>query len=368
MTEMPYSPAQAFNEPVPTVTRFRLVKFSDIQLDKSPPYLVRGLIPREGMIVVWGPPKCGKSFWAFDLGLHVALGWAYRGRAVKSGPVVYVACEGERGLRARAAAFRLQKLAESSDDLPFHLVATQLDLVADCPTLIADIKAQLAGDRPVLVVIDTLNRSMRGSENSDEDMGEYVKSLDAIRAAFSSAVLVVHHCGTNDKRPRGHTSLTGAADAQIAVARQGDGLITAKVEYMKDGIEGEVVASRLEPVDLGGDDDGQPISSCIVAAADGEAGKVPISKPRLTGQTKTALDLLHKALAEAGEIPPASHHIPGSVRVVRVDLWQRYCETGGLSAGEDESASRKAFKRARDRLRELNLICIWDVWVWPVGP
>jgi len=26
---------------------------------------------------------------------------------------------------------------------------------------------------------------------------------------------VIHHCGINGDRPRGHTSLTGAADAQI---------------------------------------------------------------------------------------------------------------------------------------------------------
>ena len=27
-------------------------------------------IPRVGLVVVWGPPKCGKSFWAFDLAMH----------------------------------------------------------------------------------------------------------------------------------------------------------------------------------------------------------------------------------------------------------------------------------------------------------
>jgi hypothetical protein len=33
--------------------------------------------PRVGLIVVWGPPKCGKSFWVTDAMLHVALGWPY---------------------------------------------------------------------------------------------------------------------------------------------------------------------------------------------------------------------------------------------------------------------------------------------------
>jgi RecA-family ATPase len=59
----------------------------------------------------------------------------------------------------------------------------------------------------VAVVLDTLNRSLNGSENSDEDMGKYIKATAAIREAFNCAVLVVHHCGVNDSRPRGHTSL-----------------------------------------------------------------------------------------------------------------------------------------------------------------
>src|SRR5260370_547257 len=78
--------------------KFALVRFRDIKFSKEPNYLVQGLIPREGLIVIWGPPKCGKTFWVFDLMMCIALGSPYRDRNVESGTVVYVACEGERGL------------------------------------------------------------------------------------------------------------------------------------------------------------------------------------------------------------------------------------------------------------------------------
>ena len=42
--------------------RFELVRFDQIKLPTDPAYLVKGLTPREGLCVVWGPPKCGKSF------------------------------------------------------------------------------------------------------------------------------------------------------------------------------------------------------------------------------------------------------------------------------------------------------------------
>jgi hypothetical protein len=50
------------------------VPFNNIQLGTNRRYLVKGLIPHPGLTVIWGPPKCGKSFWTFDLAMHVALG------------------------------------------------------------------------------------------------------------------------------------------------------------------------------------------------------------------------------------------------------------------------------------------------------
>jgi RecA-family ATPase len=101
------------------------------------------------------------------------------------------------------------------------------------------------------VVLDTLNRSLRGSESSDEDMTAYLKAADAIREAFDCAVIIVHHCGVDGTRPRGHTSLTGTVDAQLAVKRDASDNVMVTVEHMKDGPEGDVIGSRLERVELG---------------------------------------------------------------------------------------------------------------------
>ncbi len=85
------------------------------------------------------------------------------------------------------------------------------------------------------------------------------------------------------------------------------------------------------------------------------------------GQHKVALDLLHKAIDEAGEIPPASNHIPGTKRVVPLTLWRGYCKSGGLAAGDNEEAFKKAWQRSRDRLQNGGFISIWDNKVWIVN-
>ena len=116
-------------------------------------------------------------------------------------------------------------------------MAASMTLVADQAGLIASIREQAGA--PAAVVIDTLNRSLAGSESSDKDMSAYIKAADAIRDAFNCAVVIVHHCGHEGTRPRGHSSLMGALDAQVAVTRDAEDKIIATVELMKDGPEGE---------------------------------------------------------------------------------------------------------------------------------
>jgi hypothetical protein len=273
------------NGSTPAIT---FTPFDAIRLDAGyQPYLVKGIIPKEGLVVLWGPPKSGKSFWALDICMHVALGWDYRGRKVHQGDVAYCSFEGEAGIKARIEAFRQQKLAEEVDPVPFHLHTKKMDLVKRADDLIASL--QDSGLSPAIVVMDTLNRSLEGSENSDEDMGAYVKAADSIREAFNCAVIIIHHCGIQGTRPRGHTSLTGAADAQLACSRDRNNNVQVTIEWMKDGAsEGEVIASKLTSVEVGLDADGEPVTSCVVAPveavqAEAQGKKLPKGQATLLG-------------------------------------------------------------------------------------
>lgn len=340
--------------------RVQLIPFEGITLGTERRYLVKGLIPREGLTLVWGPPKCGKSFWIFDLMMHIALGWDYRGRRVQAGPVVYCAFEGQSGLKARVEAFRQRFLAEDHDPVPFYLQPVTLDLVADHGELIEAIRQQV-GERPVAVVLDTLNRSLAGSESRDEDMAAYIRAADAIREAFSCAVIVVHHCGVEGTRPRGHTSLTGAADAQIAVSRDAADNIIVKVELAKDGPQGDEIFSRLEMVEVGMDEDDEPITSCIVVPVEGVASG---RAEKVTGATKQALTMLRTAIEEKGESSPGGERFPTGCRTVPVSTWRRYCETGMITTSENPDTRRKTFDRAAAKLKSLGLIGLWADHVW----
>jgi len=352
--------------------RFKLKAFKIIALSTTPNYLVKGIVPRGGIVVVWGPPKCGKSFWTFDLVMHVALGWRYRGRRVRQGAVVYCALEGAHGFRARVEAWRRRHLADHGGDVPFFLLDVPLDLVADRDALIAAIAAQLGATAtdgavgskcPVAIVIDTLNRALIGDENKSDDMARFIRAADLIRETFGCVVIVVHHCGIANNRPRGHTSLSGADDAQIAIARDADGIITTTVEHMKDGDASAPMASCLERVELGEDDDGDPITSCIVVPLDDE--NVPAAKgPKLPPGTKLALDHLRELIAEEGQTV-TSNRIPSGTKTVSANLWRETFFAALLD--EKRDTKKKAFARAVERLQELHIIGVWSDKVWLTG-
>jgi len=339
---------------------FPLQAFENICLDTGRRgYLVKGLIASTGLAVIWGPPKCGKSFWAFDLGMHIALGWEYRGHKVQQAPVVYVALEGRHGFPARVGAFRRH---HGVDVAPFHLLSASLDLVAKSSELIASIRAQLGADLPGVLFLDTLNRSLVGSESKDEDMARFLAAAEKVAQELNCAVVIVHHCGIDASRPRGHTSLSGAVESQLAVKRAATGEVLVTVELAKDFEEGTEIVSRFERVELGTDPDGDQIASLVVLSANDFAPQK--QQRKVKGAKKIALDLLRKAIDEAGAVPPASNHIPPDTRTISLETWRTYAYQGSITESDNPDSRQKAFVRAAKQLKAADLIGVWNDQVW----
>lgn len=342
--------------------QFTLIPFNDITHSKEINYVIRGLIPREGLVLVYGAPKCGKSFWVMDLALHVALNWTYRGRKVRHGNVVYIACEGVSGVTARIEAFKQNKLQEDVGDIPFYLVGATLNLIKDHKTLEKDIREFLK-EKPIhIIVIDTLNRSLAGDENSSVDMGNYIKAADALREYFKCAVILIHHCGYDASHARGHTSLPAALDAQIAITRdKDDGTIITELQFMKDGDTDEKLYSALEQIEIGDDDEGDPMTSCVIVSKDPPATD---KKPKLSNQAQVALESLKQAIQEVGQYPPDELKIPPYTRIISMEDWRNYFYQNAIVASAKPDAKRQALHRAAEDLRKKKFIVVKSDYVW----
>jgi AAA domain len=291
--------------------KFRLLRYSDLRSDSAPDdYLVDELLPLKGLVVLWGKFKSLKTFWVFDLCLHIAKGWEYRDRAVKQGLVVYCAFEGAHGFHKRADAQRLHY--KFDDDPPLRVMPVRFDLIKMHARFIAFIKEGLGnGESPKVIVLDTLNRSLTGSESNDKDMSAYIEAASALREAFDCLVIIIHHCGWDETRPRGHSALSGAIDGQLAARRDGNHL-TITVEFLRDGPEGDEIHNIIEPIPVGADKSGKPRTSCIVRPSDIAARKhsgwtkgLSVFRHALQAAINAKEDYYHKR----GELPIRAAHI-----------------------------------------------------------
>ena len=129
------------------------------------------------------------------------------------------------------------------------------------------------------------------------------------------------------KRPRGHGSLWGAADTVIQISGgRDDPQRRAHVVKQKDGDPGPDILFRLIPVELGKDEDGDPVTSCIVQPSDADPNQMQ-GRRRLNAKEQIVIGSIERALISSGVPPPAS--IPDNVlnrlrtgKVVTLSDWR----------------------------------------------
>jgi hypothetical protein len=134
--------------------------------------------------------------------------------------------------------------------------------------------------------------------------------------------------------------LPGSLAVRISVKRDAADNIVVEVEFMKDGPEGDKLVSRLVVVEVGTDDDGEVMTSCVVVEGDGTAAKSKTKAPKMTKAAGTGLRALHKAIDEVGELPSASNHVPQNVRVTTVERWRNYAYLGASARADNAQKKR----------------------------
>jgi hypothetical protein len=245
-------------------SRFKPRTLKELADLPPPEWLIDGLLPEDGLVVLYGEPAVGKSFLALDWGLCVATGLAWFGREVKRGEVVYIYAEGVRGIRRRADAWRQE---HRIDDAPHFLTVPVAVTIPDKGERTEFVEAvKSVSKKPGLIVIDTLARNFGpGNESLAQDMNAFVNGCDQLRAAFPGAtILVVHHSGKEKKKgARGSLALQGATDAVFALTRSGDALKLVN-EKQKDGEEASPIALKLARVSL---PEGK--TSCVIRPLNG---------------------------------------------------------------------------------------------------
>ena len=327
---------EAQEQPPKTVSPYPLVSVGEVL--KCPPlrWRVKGLIPARGIGQIYGASTAGKSFLSLDLAVHVARGATWYNHKTKSAPVTIFSLEGQEGTRNRLAAY----IAYHGEELPPNLS------IGTAPTTLyksEDLEA-IAASLPdgCLCIVDTQACASVGlDENRTDDMTLLIEGCKQLAARKDCFVLLIHHAGKDLTRgARGSSTQLPSWDCCIEATRNGQRREWKAVKVKDGGGEGEKYPFRLAVVDLGADEDGDRITSCV-ALPDG--GAVQDEKP-LTDNQKYTLESLQAALEKEGGDS------------IHVDAWRPYFY--GRHTGDNDKTKATAFRRGRNELANLGLISV----------
>lgn len=371
---------EIFIEKAPTESKpkERSIKYifsKDIKPSLETNDFVQGMFGRGQMSVVYGESNCGKTFFMTDLAFHVALGRQWRDRRVDRGGVVYVALEGSYGLANRIYAFQKDNMMLKAD-MPFAVIPSPVNFldpkgnIAEFIEVIEEIKEQIGDIK--LIVVDTLARAMAGGdENKGEDMGMLVQHADIIRAHTGAHVCFIHHSGKDAaKGARGHSSLRAAVDTEIEISRkEGDDFSVIRSVKQRDMEMSEDMFFGLKVVDLGPNNYGEMVTSCVVTPVDSPSLK-PVSR-KMSPIQSFVYDAIVAAVMECGISKNIDKDMP-PVKAITYDDMRIEMEARGYKeffATEKKTTAeqiKSATFHARAALKKMGKINMSEGYIWLV--
>ena len=176
---------------------------------KSIRYCIDTFLPT-GLVVLAGSPKSGKSFFIYDMSIHVANGEPFLGYNVNRSSVLYYALEdSENRLKDRL----LGLVEEAPDNL---YIATSAPTLED--GLLGQIYSFVENHTDTrLVIIDTLQKIRKNADMSYGNDYSELASIKTLADSLDICILVIHHTRkANDADPfnriLGTNGIAGTAD------------------------------------------------------------------------------------------------------------------------------------------------------------
>jgi hypothetical protein len=246
--------------------RFELLTLEEYISAPRPTYIIKKLIPKAELGMVYGVSTGGKSLVMIELMMCVARGIPWRGLKVRQGKVAYIVAEGSGGFQLRLEAY-LKHHNLSPRGIPFYAMRAAPNLLD--PKQVKEICAAILRRGADVIVVDTLAQTTPGAdENSAQDMGKAIANVRAVGRAVGATVILVHHAGKDAaKGARGWSGLRAAADFELEITRDGDNR-AINTTKQKDGRDDLSWGFKLETVPIDMDEDGDIIESAVVVEND----------------------------------------------------------------------------------------------------
>ena len=375
--------------PVPPDSHFNALRFIDLDRPaREMQWLVKRVITRGEVSIWYGAPGSGKSFLVADMAFAIARGVDWFGLKCRQGLVVYQIglSEGALGTRSRFKAYRKHHNIKANENIPLVMLPSNIDLAKgddDVNKLIEEIRAwrDYYDSGLELVIIDTFSAASPGvDEISTRDVTPILARCHKVAKECNTHVALVHHAPKKGDGPRGSSAFLGNVSSAIEIVRTEDTVdgVTETgnpvkrdvrqftVVKQKDGADREQRFFALKLIKLGTDQDGDPITTCVIEptgstkSAAAKAGP-PAGYAILRDSGCIVLRALVTALAERGTPPPADCMAPAYVtRVCTVQDWRDELVRLRWPPGDNDPAGDKLRQTAKKAVERTYGELQWD--------
>lgn len=220
-------------DPDPDVTAFYTME----QLGNmpAPRWLIRNLAEEGGLTLFYSPDKMGKTallssmLWAYAAGKEWWLHEDFKMWDPSDGErsVAYVLLEGHATYYYRYKAWAdvyndgkfISNFWTAPEGLNLFSPGMKVEKPETWGSTVKELYKFISRKRPTILVVDTFSRATAGIDENSSEIAQVVNWFDFIRDQFGTTTIVVHHTPLEDnKRPRGHSSLKGAASSYVRIS------------------------------------------------------------------------------------------------------------------------------------------------------
>lgn len=247
-----------------TAKRLKLWTLADVQELPWPEWIIRTVLPKAEISMVYGPSGIGKSFVVLDMALAIARGVEWAGNTVTQGNVLWIAAEAFGSMKARTKAYGQAHEVDVTAIKNFHILDSFSLANAESVEALCEVVKDL---NLRVIFVDTLAAASAGIDENNSEMNAVLDACRALhRASGGASIVLIHHTGKDEsKGARGWSGIKAAVQAELSVTydmeRDTKVLRTTK---QRDGVDGLAWAFSLNEVTVGIDERNEPITSAYV--------------------------------------------------------------------------------------------------------
>lgn len=314
-------------------------------------WLVRDVFHGGEVIILWGESQAGKTALLLDMVAAIASGSDWAGHPVTRTNVIYVALEGQIGVRTRVQALEHDRGVSHLEGI--HYVFNPCNVASEAD--VNELALTALKHDAKFIVIDTLSASIAGmaEENSNSAMAGMIANVQRLTQMTGAAVLLVHHCGNDPKRgARGAYALHANPDVSIEVGRSGED----RYWRLDKGRDGEPAGGwfKIEGVSFQPAHEAEPLKSIVVRHVEDAGASTAPPSPKTKAQERAdealkaiTLHLRVAGIGIDGEQSPgeATHEV---ISKVVAQAFKDKCDSGEEGYGSNHRA-----KNVREAIQSL---------------